>query len=70
MTTRSNEAGLRGKLSSLTIKKELATLRTLWNWAKKEELVNLPFPYSGLIFPKETEKPPFQTWNQIERQIS
>ena len=27
------------------------------------------FPYKGLRYPKFTEKPPFQTWDQIQRRI-
>ncbi len=26
-----------------------------------------PFPNGGLKFPKADEKPPFQTWQEIER---
>src|SRR5262249_36840955 len=28
-----------------------------------------PFPHRGLKYPKTSEKPPFQTWEEIERQI-
>ena len=29
-----------------------------------------PFPNRGLVYPKTDEKPPFQTWEEIERQIA
>jgi integrase len=33
------------------------------------EFINNRFPNRGLKFPKADEKPPFQTWQEIERQI-
>jgi len=68
---RSRDKGIRGKtLSSATIKKELTTLRTLWNWAKNGDHVARPLPLKGLRYPKLTEKPPFQTLAEIERRIT
>jgi integrase len=32
-------------------------------------LVTGTFPHRGLKYPKTTEKPPFRTWDEIERQI-
>ena len=50
---RSKDDGLRGKkLSPATIKKELTTLRTLWNWAKNAEYFHRAFPSRGLRYPK------------------
>lgn len=69
ITVRSKEAGRRGTLSAVTIRKEIATLRALWNWAATHELVSKEFPRKGLVFPKHDDKPPFQTWGQIARQI-
>lgn len=67
---RSKAKGIRGrKLSPATIKKELVTLRTVWNWALVEGVVKVPFPMKGVRFPKTDEKPRFQTWNEITRQI-
>lgn len=57
------------KLSAATIKKEIVTLRTVWNWAARMKLVSGRFPYDGLRYPKTTEKPPFQTMAEIKRQI-
>jgi len=67
---RSQDDGLRGKkLSPATIKKELTSLRTLWNWAKNAEYFHRAFPSRGLRYPKSAEKPPFQTWAEITRKI-
>jgi len=42
---RSKNKGVRGKsLSLATIKKELTTLRTLWNWARNAGHLNRAFP--------------------------
>lgn len=58
------------RLSSATIKKELVTLRTAWNWAEKMGMVAGRFPYHGLRYPKSSEKPPFQTIDEIERRLN
>lgn len=54
-----------------TIRKELATLRVIWGWAQKREYVASPVVWKmkDLTFPKAAEKPPFQTWDQIDRKI-
>lgn len=68
---RSKAKGMSGKrLSPATIKKEIVTLRTAWNWAGKMGMVAGRFPYDGLRYPKGDEKPPFQTIEEIERQIA
>ncbi len=58
------------KVSATTIKKEIVSLRTAWNWAARMDLVSGRFPNEGLRYPKTTEKPPFQTLAEIERQIN
>lgn len=55
------------RLSPTTIRKELASFRAAWNWAAHMGLVSGPFPNRGLVFPKTDEKPPFMTWQEIER---
>jgi integrase len=57
-------------LSPVTLRKEMASFRAAWNWAAQAGLVTGPFPSRGLTYPKTTEKPPFQTWGEIERQVS
>ncbi len=60
---RSKNKGIRGKsLSPATIKKELTTLRTMWNWARNAGHLDRTFPAKGLRYPKSADKPPFQTW--------
>jgi integrase len=63
--------GMRGRrLSPVTIRKEIASFRAAWNWGVQASLVRGPFPNKGLKFPKLDEKPPFQTWDEIDRRIS
>jgi integrase len=54
-----------------TISKEMSTLRVVWGWALKRGHVKsaLTWKMSDLTLPKETEKAPFQTWEQITRKI-
>lgn len=60
----------RGKhIGPETIKKELATLNFIWNWATRQDIVSGPSPTRGIILPKIEEKPPFMTWTEIERVI-
>jgi hypothetical protein len=60
----------RGKpLSPVTLKKELASFRAAWNWAVQGGRLQGPFPTKGLKSPKADEKPPFMTWQKIERKL-
>jgi integrase len=59
----------KAKISPVTIRKELATLRAAWNWGETMELTEGKFPNRGLRYPKSDEKPPFMTMSEIERQI-
>ena len=56
--------------AAVTIKKELDTLRSAWNWANRMGHVQEDFPGAGLIYPKGEEKLPFMTWKEIERRIA
>ncbi|QDT00419.1 tyrosine-type recombinase/integrase [Adhaeretor mobilis] len=68
---RGKAPGIRGKkLSPATIKKELTTLRTMWNWAKDAGHLTGQLPLKGTRYPKSSEKPPFQTQAEIERRIA
>jgi integrase len=68
---RASAKGMYGRrLSPATIKKEIVTLRTAWNWAARMGLVAGRFPNDGLRYPKLEEKPPFMTRGEIERQIA
>jgi integrase len=68
---RAKAKGMYGRrLSPATIRKEIVTLRTAWNWTAKMGLVAGRFPNDGLLYPKLDEKPPFMTREEIERQIA
>jgi hypothetical protein len=68
---RAKVKGMGGKrLSAATLKKEIVTLRTAWNWAAKMELVEGRSPNDGLRFPKMVEKPPFMTRAEVERHVA
>jgi len=66
---RTKAKGRRGPLNPATIKKEIVTLRTAWNWGVRMKIVSGRYPYDGLRYPKSDEKPPFQNREEIERQI-
>lgn len=72
VTVRSKEKSKSGStIGSRTIKKELGTLTAVWNqWAVPQGLATAPLPTKFLTFDKERAKPPFQTRQQIERQIA
>lgn len=68
---RSHAKGMHGrKLSAATIKKEIVTLRTVWNWSIHMGVLQKPFPNRGLRYPRVSEKPPFQTLGEIEQRIN
>ncbi|HLI76824.1 MAG TPA: site-specific integrase [Acidobacteriaceae bacterium] len=60
----------KAKVSPVTIRKEIATLRAAWNWGEPMKLTSGRFPSRGLRYPKADEKPPFMTMEEIERQIA
>ncbi|SIO11507.1 Site-specific recombinase XerD [Singulisphaera sp. GP187] len=66
---RAKAKGRRGLLNPVTIKKEIVTLRTAWNWGVRMKIVAGRYPYDGLRYPKSDEKPPFMTRTEIERQL-
>jgi integrase len=61
---------VKAKISPVTIRKEIATLRAAWNWGEPMGLTEGKFPNRGLRFPKADEKPPFMTMAEIERQVA
>lgn len=69
VTQRSKEKGSRGRtVGSNTINKELVTFRTVWGWGTDHGKLQGVFPRKGVRLPKAREIPPFQTWEEIERQ--
>jgi integrase len=58
----------RGKpISSQTVKKELTTLRLVYNWAIEHGYLTGPSPVRGIKYAKPDEKPIFRTHTEIER---
>jgi integrase len=66
---RAKARGRRGTLLPSTIKKEIVTLRTAWNWGARMGIVAGRCPVDGLRYAKGDEKPPFQSRAEIERQL-
>jgi integrase len=58
------------KLSPVTLRKEVATLRAAWNWATRSGLLQGVFPSRGLVYPKGDEALPFMTRDEIERRVA
>lgn len=56
-------------VSTETVRKEVATLRVIWHWAVKAELLEGPAPVAGLAYPKRDQKLPFMTWDKIDQLI-
>ena len=66
---RARARGRQGPLLATTIKKEIVTLRTAWNWGSRMGIVEGRCPVDGLRYAKGDEKPPFQSRAEIERQL-
>src|SRR5262249_17328720 len=57
-------------LSPVTLRKEVASLRAVWNWGVRAGKLRAAFPGHGLIYPKADEKPPYMTWQEVERKAA
>jgi integrase len=55
--------------SAATIKKEIVSLRTAWNWARRHLDLKEEFPGTGLDFAKIEESLPYMTWDEAEHRI-
>ena len=54
-----------------TIRKEVGTFASVWNkWGVPQGMIDSPAPAAGLVYPKTDAKKPFQTREQIERQLA
>lgn len=72
ITARSAETHHGDKISGQTIYKEIGRLRADWNTARRMKLLGglgEP-PTFGLVYPKDTTKPPFRTRDQIENVLA
>lgn len=56
--------------SAATIRKEVVSLRTAWNWGRRHLDLAQEFPGSGLDFAKIEEGLPFMTWEEAEQRIA
>lgn len=70
VTERAREKYRANPISARTIKKEVATLRAVWNRMAGLGYIAGPAPTRGLQYPKEEAKPPFQTREEIEAGIA
>jgi site-specific recombinase XerD len=60
----------RDDVAAVTIRMEIATLRTAWAWIARMGQVSGAFPNGGLVYAKEAEKLPFMTRSEIERRLA
>lgn len=56
-------------VTATTVRKEITTLRTAWHWAVDAGFLSGSYPNRGLVYPKEDELPPYQTFDEIRSQI-
>lgn len=63
---RSQELHRGQPVKAKTVRKAVATLRFVWNWAYRRGSVPTKFPEVDLYFPKEKQPEPFRTYEQIQ----
>jgi integrase len=49
----------------VTIRKELGTFKTVWNFGLASGLLSVPYPPAKLMFPKGEQKPPFTSFGEL-----
>lgn len=57
-------------VAPVTVRKELATLRTAWAWGLTMGHLREPFPAGKLVYRKDDEKLPFMTWAEVARRLA
>lgn len=70
---RAKEEGRYGRrIDADTIKKEIGTLRMVWNRGYRQKVAGILdcCPCADLQYPKDRQKPSFQTWEQIQKTIA
>ena len=55
--------------SAATIRKEIVSLRTAWNWARNHQGLRPEFPGRHLGYAKVEESLPFMTWDEAQRRV-
>ncbi|MCC6492304.1 MAG: hypothetical protein IT424_04715 [Pirellulales bacterium] len=68
--TRSKQRYRKRPIRAATIKKELTTLRLVWNWAVSQGLLQGASLVRDIIYPKPDEKQVFRTRLKIERIVA
>jgi integrase len=56
--------------SPATLKKEIVSLRTAWNWGRRHLGLKEEFPGGGLDYERTEESLPFMTWEEAERRVA
>ena len=59
----------KNKIQPVTLNKELQTFNQLWEFARVRGWVSGDSPKQQVKLPKPAEKPPFMTWQEIEKAI-
>lgn len=67
---RAKETWRKRPIKAETIKKEMDTLGMVWRRASNLGMIETQPPTDGLVYPKGKEKLPFQTWEEIERNLA
>jgi len=71
VNSRSQQNGKTGqKVQPVTIRKELATFRQIRNCGKSRGWVESELPLKDVRLPRDRAKPPFQTWEEIQREVA
>lgn len=63
---RSRETWNGHPIKAKTVRKAVATLRFVWNWAHRQGHVPSRFPLVELAFAKEKQAEPFRTYDQVQ----
>ncbi len=63
---RSRETWNGHPIKAKTVRKAVATLRFVWNWANRQGHVPTKFPDVELSFAKEKQAEPFRTYDQVQ----
>jgi integrase len=63
---RAKESYRKKPIKPQTVKKEVATLVTVWNWAHRRGHAPAPCSVKGVTFPKGKEKAQFRTYEQVK----
>lgn len=57
-------------VAPVTVRKEITTLRSAWNWGVSMGFAAGVIPVKGLRYPKTDEKPPFMSLAEVRKQLT